>query len=698
MNVVLLYLAGSPATLLENTLVEKEQVTTAVYYSTDDRPQTEIRFTLTSVATDQLAAVESRFFEVLREAMEKTIDMQYMRECIQRHKRSWKFSTEYSASSFAEYVISDFLFGKKDGSNLLDVSTLAEFDALEKWTDNDWRGYIMRWISEAPHVSILGKPSAKLVTKLKDEEENRVNDRKSQLGETGLKKLEEKLEEAKAENDKEIPKELLAKFTVPDTDSIHFINTTTARSGPALAMGHPKNEFQKFIDADSPELPLFLHFEHIPSNFVQLTLLISTTDVPIQLLPLLAVYTEAFFNLPVQRDGKTISFEQIVVELERDTVGFTMDSGRINPEMLNITLQVEVEKYDTAVSWLKELTWNSIFDVERLIAINTRLFADVPDSKRSGSSMLEAVRAMNQYGPNSIIRAKTTLVRARYLKLIKQLLKNRPQEVVSKMEEIRNVLFRPENFRVLVIADLTRLSNPVSSWKTFIDGLDTSKPLHPVVKLTERLSEEGSNPGRHAYLVPMPTVDSSFANASAKGPASYDHPKLPALMVAIAYMNAVEGPLWVAVRGTGLAYGASFRYNIDSGFIHFSIYRSPNSHKAFMAAKKVVEDHLSGETEIDPLMALEGAISTIVANFAGEQATYFEAAGDSFVRQIVQNLPHDYKEKMLKKIRSVGIPEVKEILREMIMPVFTPGKSDVVVTCAPVLEEVRPCFLVFFPL
>lgn len=189
-------------------------------------------------------------------------------------------------------------------------------------------------------------------------------------------------------------------------------------------------------------------------------------------------------------------------------------------------------------------------------------------------------------------------------------------------------------------------------------------------------------------MVPMPTIDSSFAYATARGLDSYDHPKLPALLVAIAYMNAVEGPLWVAVRGKGLAYGTNFAYNIDTGFVNFDVYRSPNAHKAFESSKQIVEDHLSGAIPFDPLM-LEGAISSIVVSFANEQSTIASAAQGSFIRQVIRNLPSDYKEKTLKQVRVTGVEDVKAALREIILPLFAPDKANLVVTCAPVLEEVR---------
>ncbi len=297
-----------------------------------------------------------------------------MLECIRRQKRQMKLYAESSGTFFTESIINDFLFGNKDGSTLRTLESLKEYDELEGWTDGQWRDFLKRWISDAPHISILGVPSAKLSKKIKADEKARVAKQKKDLGEEGLKRLDRKLAEAKAENDKEIPKGLLEKFKVPSTDSIHFINTTTARSGAARKLGRLDNRIQKIVDADNTDLPLFIHFEHIPTNFVHLSLIISTGSIPVSLRPLLSIYLENFFNTPVMRGGKRVQFEQVVVELEKDTVGYSIDSGSsiANPEVLRIKFQVELEKYETAIRWLKEMLWQSIFDETVCITETTK--------------------------------------------------------------------------------------------------------------------------------------------------------------------------------------------------------------------------------------------------------------------------------------------------------------------------------------
>lgn len=623
--------------------------------------------------------------------MASNLDLQYMSECLQRHKRSWKFSAESSVSTFSQVAIVDFMYGNRDGSTLTPVGSLQEYDVLASWGEPEWKTFIKRWLSDAHHVSVLAIPSMKLSKKLKAADKERVQKRRQTLGPEGLKALEDKLKKATEANDREIPRDDLLKFKVPGVETIPFIHTTTARSGAALELGRNDNRFQQIIDADGglKDHPLYIHFEHIPSNFAHITLYLSTEGVSTELKPLLSVYTEAFFSLPLKIEGKVVDFEQVITDIERDTVGYGIDDPLSHaPELLAVTFQVEVEKYEVAISWLKTLSWDSIFDVERLRSITSRLLSDIPESKRSGSSMLSAVKKMIDQTPESILKARSTLVKARYLKAIKSLLKTDPETVVSQMEQIRSQLFQFQNMRVLVVADLEKLVKPVSSWASFEEPLQVEQPVKPIVKLHERLTNTAKNPGALAYIVPLPPVDSSYLSSTTKGISSWDDPKLPALMVAIAFMNLVEGPLWVAVRGTGLAYGASLSHKVSSGLVTLDIWRSPNAAKAFKAAREVVKNYVTGATSLDPVLSLEGAISHIVVSFVNDQMTYAMAAQANFNTQVVSGLPADHMEQTLKKTRDCTVEDVRMALREFIMPLFEAGTANVIMTCSPSLEQV----------
>jgi Zn-dependent M16 (insulinase) family peptidase len=423
---------------------------------------------------------------------------------------------------------------------------------------------------------------------------------------------------------------------------------------------------------------------------VHISLLIGTSQVALEHKPLLSLFIDNFFNTPILQDGKVVDFETVVTDLERDTISYSMSGGsRINDnEGIVIQFQVEPEKYAAAINWIRTMMYDSIFDETRLNAGMAKILADIPDKKRDGSSMMYAVDVMLHLDNASSVKARGTLVKAVYMKRLKKLLATNPKSVIESFEALRKSLFTFNNMRALVIADVEKLSNPVGAWAPLISGLDKSESLLPIVKLSERLSEDGKNPGQYGtVIVPMPTIDSSFLLSSSTGPTSYTDPNLPALLVAISLLDVAEGPLWTAVRGTGLAYGTSFRHDLDGGFVQFSVYRSPDAYRAFNAAKNVLETFISGTREIADY-ELEGAISGIVVALADEQTTMSAAGQFQFVNSVIRGVDPEYNTRMLKLVRQVGREQIKSVMKDVLHQVFTPEKSNIVVTCATVMEEV----------
>jgi Zn-dependent M16 (insulinase) family peptidase len=249
---------------------------------------------------------------------------------------------------------------------LPELTSLKRYDVIAAWEEKEWRDFLNKWIANAHHVSVLGVPSAKLSDKLKADEKARVDEQIVKIGPDGLRELEKKLAAAKAANEVDVPQGLLEKFAIPSMDSIHFINTTTARSGLARQKVDLENPAQKVISGDSADVPLFIHFEDVETAFVHINLVISIEQVPVPKRPLLAIYMESFFSLPVRRNGEVIKFDRVVTELERDTAFYSIGTGEgiSNAEVLQIDLRVEPDKYHAAVQWLNQLLWGSVFDVE----------------------------------------------------------------------------------------------------------------------------------------------------------------------------------------------------------------------------------------------------------------------------------------------------------------------------------------------
>jgi Zn-dependent M16 (insulinase) family peptidase len=487
-----------------------------------------------------------------------------------------------------------------------------------------------------------------------------------------------------------IPEELIASFKIPSTDSIHFFETTSARSGLAKKLGTNDTKIQQIIDQDENGLPLFVHFEHIPTSFVHFGLALGTSELPTDLKPLLGIYLTNFFATPVVRDGTRIEFEEVITKLEQDTIEYTLgratDIG--NSEMLHINFVAEAEKYETVVQWLKTLLVDSVFDIERIKATVIRLLANVPDEKRDGNGMALAIDKMIHYDTTSSVRATTTLVKALYLKRTLKLLESDPQQVIDKLEALRKHLLKFSNMRMLVTANLETLRNPVSTFRHLTEAIkpDANPIVNPIDDRNKLLSDIGRNPGGAHYIVAMP-IDTSYGIFTSKGPVGYTAPQLPSLLVTLAILEAVEGPMWVAIRGTGLAYGSSFYRDVETGKLKYVVYNSPNVYKAFAAAKILIQELADGTQSFDK-MALEGAISTIVRGFVDERDTMVDAAKSSFIDLVVRGVDKDWQEWVLREVRKITEDDVKRTLKDIVAPVFEPEKVDVVVTCSDISKEV----------
>ncbi|KAH7318215.1 Metalloenzyme, LuxS/M16 peptidase-like protein [Stachybotrys elegans] len=689
-NVLLTYLCGSSVSVLENVIVEREELASSISYWWDARPNSVIWLQPTGVATDKLEFVEKRLFDLLKEVASKPLDMEYMRECIRRERRQVKYHAETSESFFATNIITDFLFGKRDGSTLKDIKSLSEYESLEKWTDEQWRAFLSKWIADAHHVSILGKPSAQAAIDLREAEKNRIAQRKKELGPKGLEEWAEKVKNAKAKNDLPIPPEIIDKWHVPSTDSIHFIESDTGRTGRARDLGKGSGKTQQLLD-EKPEgkLPLFIQFESVPTNFVHITIHIGTSSVPDDLKPLMPIFSDIFFNTHIMRDGELVNFEQVVMELERDTVGYGISSARSigDPDGIMLQIQVEKDKYAAAVKWIRTMMFDTVFDPKRLRAAVSKALADIPEAKRDGRGMASEVDNSIHLDRSSLTVARRVLVRAAYLPRLKKLLKSQPDEVVSWFETLRTSLFTFQNVRVLVAADLPTLPDPTTTWDLLSEKLGEVKDLIKINSPKTLLNEEGKEPGKVGVtIVPMSTLDSSFSVSTANGLDDYKDERLAAAMVAVCYLEAPEGPLWNAVRGAGYAYGSYFARDLESGVLSYRVFRSPDAYKAITASKKAIQDILDGTSPIEKHL-LEGAVSQIVVMFADEQATMPNAAQQNFVLSVVRGLPLDWSKTLLKAVSEVTEEQIKDVMRKLILPVFEPGKSNVVVTCGKLMTE-----------
>jgi Zn-dependent M16 (insulinase) family peptidase len=68
------------------------------------------------------------------------------------------------------------------------------------------------------------------------------------------------------------------------------------------------------------------------------------------------------------------------------------------------------------------------------------------------------------------------------------------------------------------------------------------------------------------------------------------------------------------------------------------------------------------------------------------------AASMSFINQVIHKQSKDYNMQLLKKVRAVSVEDLKNVLKELVLPVFQHETSNTVVVTAPVKADVSFSF------
>lgn len=228
--------------------------------------------------------------------------------------------------------------------------------------------------------------------------------------------------------------------------------------------------------------------------------------------------------------------------------------------------------------------------------------------------------------------------------------------------------------RVAVSGDIVNLPQPRATLAKSFLPVKTALPLKPQSTSAQTLTPLGEKPSKTMVLVPMSSIEGSYSYHHARGPQGWDHPDLPALNVAAAVLNAMESYLWKSIRGAGLAYGASVEIDIESGMVGFSVYRSPNAFLAFREGGKVLRAIADGTTELD-VNIVDGAKSSMVFGYANKSSTVGGAAGTAYLDEVLKGVGKDFSQKMLEKIPTVTLKDVRDVIGKYFVPVFDSATS-----------------------
>lgn len=572
-DIVGTYLCDSAVSPVQHEFVERDDpLCTDVYFGTTERAGANILTALFSgVPTSELDALDNKLHALLSRIADEGVSMPRMSMVLRRERQRVLSQLEMRpADCFSDLLISDFLYGPRDGQGLsASVEELRRFEALEKYSSADWAAVIRRFYVDGARLVVAARPSAALVEQLRDDTVERVAKRREELGDSGSARLAEELAKAQGENDVPIPPKMLEDFSIPKSSTIRWIEVGTALSGVELhaladeaIIPSPSpldKQVQARIDGDGTAPPYFMQFDHINSKFVLITLVFCTASVPQALRDLITLYLSTLFSLPVTRaNGESLSYEQVVEGLDDTLLDYDAALGIGSNFSENVTIEVKAEasQYEKAVAWLRDLLWSSTFSVDRIRIAAAKLAQSLPEQKRDGRGVSWALsRSMLFDNNDSTCVRNSILAQAESVPGIVARLRTEPQAVVNELNTVRNTLFMPDNMRVSVSGDILALEAPRSTWSQhfMLPEWDASKRVPiPLTWSRHVRSTLGQNPAKRGTLCTLPTIESSFAVFSARGIPEYTHKDYAPLVVTVAILNAMESFLWRYIRGAGL--------------------------------------------------------------------------------------------------------------------------------------------------
>ncbi|CAE6520523.1 unnamed protein product [Rhizoctonia solani] len=699
MELLGLYLTDSPVSPLTKEFVEAANpLCTSISCGSEQRATfTSSVIEFESVPTGELDTLHEKVIAKLKQIVADGIDMDRMGLVIKRDKLKLKSNLESNGGEvFAPGLVTDFLYGKEDGSDIAPLlAEMKYYEEVEKWTAKQWEDLLTRYWIEGASVVVGARPSAELQEKLETGEKARIEEQRNRLGPEGLAKLEEELNRAKAEHEKPIPQEILTGFPVPDVKSISWIPVQSARNDPfAAKVGKVASGLQDHLDKDPVELPYFVQYDHIQSDFVTVSAYLSTTTLPDNLRPYISLYLASFFALPIVRpDGTRISHEDLIKKLDEVTVAYNADCGPVTAadsdnganknfaDTICVAIKAELSQYETVVGLLGDLLYSPEYVQDRLEVNIAKLFQSIPEQKRNGDAIMKAIsRALTFETSKSVSKSRDVTTQMEFIPKLAQRLQENSEEIIKEMKEFREHVTSPRGVRFAVAGNVCALKQPRSAWKNNFQQIKADS-LEPVSWSKDVLSSLGKDPKRKAspaVVVSMPTIESSYALHTTQAVVGSDHPDYPALRLACEVLDGIESFLWKLIRGSGLAYAAQMVLDAESGLLHFRLYRAPDSYKAFQAGAKAIQGLVDGTIELNQI-SLDAAKSSLVFALTNQVVSPGKAALESFVNQVFKKVPQDHGRELLDRIQAVDLEGVRRALETRVLPLFNPETSIAVV-------------------
>lgn len=710
-SIILRYLSDTSVSPLQRDMVEiDDPYASKVNYSIGENSESLLYFSFENVPMEKIDKVFPKYTEIVNKiaAGEERIDMGRLQAVIDKQIQEQLSSLESNPhDDIAFHAIGYVLYGSLDSDFDERLNSNRQLVELKQKDEQYWLDLFKKYFINAKHVIVRAVPSVEEQQKMAKEELDRIEEQRKRLGEEGLQKCETVLDEAREANETQPPTEMLTQVPVPNIEAINF---------------HPLEIF-KSSDKKSPagvdlqNFPVYTEAYDLHSNFVYSIVSLNTESVPSKLRPYLLLLLDLFTESPILRDGTLIPYEEVVVQLEADTVAVgsrlgleTSSRFTCGPysNTISIVLQVEVPKYNRCAQWITEILNQTQFTTDRIRVTAAKMANDVAQAKRNGNSIARTLLKSIYYKPESNVQLVSLVRQQKFLNGIIEKLDSGDegaQSVIDDLNRVRGILTSGTNVSLHIAADWEKLSKAIpdlvtpwlnivtSSNEITVGKLVVGKLVATVGKLQVTVGKLVATPDwkliNHAgnlddnisgVILGLGCVESAFLFHVAPCTTDFTDPDLPAMLLFLQYLTQLEGPLWRQIRGQGFAYGYSILPRPNEGLLYLSLYRATNVFAAYKETKTIVEAQLKPDAIWDPTL-LESARSSLIFEIIQRE----RSVGDVVVQALLfsfKEVPVDYNKTLVKKINSVTLNDLQRAGEKYVAPLFS-TKSRTAIVCHP---------------
>ncbi|KAJ8970899.1 hypothetical protein NQ317_009051 [Molorchus minor] len=509
-------------------------------------------------------------------------------------------------------------------------------------------GSSKKYFVDNKYVAIQCVPRKEEKLNMAKEEKERIEAQIQKLTEAGLKSQKDVLEKAIEFNEREPPMDMITSVPIPSLNSIKFHNIVR-HSSASCDTQH----------IDLSETPIFTYFDNLKTSFVYIFALLDTSSVPSDLRNYLPILLESILELPIERNGKIIPYEEIVAELNNDTVSSStsigLGGGRGHFKCGNysqtcvLNLQVEASKYEIGLRWLRELLYKTVFTTERLKVIAMKMNNTVAQAKRSGRSVVSyAMKGMCYSEDSNIVK-----------------------NGVLQQKTLRKIMTNPSNFVLYLAGNLESLKDPVNP---------INECLPPELQKIEKQSRLTPCPDYkllkstcpvNGCIIGMGCLESSFFYQTTKS-------------ITDTVIQTCQGPMWKQIRGKGYSYGYTIMIKVNEGLLYLVYSKATNVIGAYKETKEIITKQLD-KREWDGTL-LESAKSSLIFEIIDEEKTIGNVVALSLASYF-QDVDYTHNRTLMDLINKVTVEDLNRILQRQMKFSLDLKKLDLDLLVYPSLED-----------